>query len=46
VPLEELVKVNWNNRLQLVQPIHYLVSLLTLVLALNHYRVGLKGYFL
>jgi hypothetical protein len=46
VPLEELVKVNWNNRLHLVQPVHYAVSLLTLVLALNHYRVGLKGYFL
>jgi hypothetical protein len=46
VPLEGLVKVSWNNRLQLVQPGNYPVSLLILVLALNHYRVDLKGYFL
>jgi hypothetical protein len=46
VPLEELVKVNWNNSLYLVQPVHYPVSLLILVLVLNHCRVGLKGYFL
>jgi hypothetical protein len=46
VPLEELVKVNWNNSLHPVQSVHYPVSLPILVLVLNHCKVGLKGYFL
>ena len=46
VHLEELVRASWDNLLQLAQPVHHLMSLLTPALALSHCMVSLKGYLL
>jgi hypothetical protein len=46
VHLEELVRASWHNLLQLAQPIHHLVSLLTPALALSHCMVSSKGHLL